>query len=1298
MILIVLLLSQFVFSASAAKSDPIVVEPMTQSRTSGFAPGYTISGNGAADMVSIALAQEGRTGSQFGYTEEWCADFVSDCAIIAGQRDAVPQYGGVEGLKNRIITAGGWVTTTSPKPGDICFIDWDKNGGYGHVEIVYAVSGTTVSTIGGNSGSGSTKYSRSVYKHPSLNSGYITCIVRPKYAGTSAPVTKPTVASLSTNYTSYKVDETVVFTIVADGNVNNLWIYCPNGDTLTYTDVGYRYELAFGMSGHFQALVETWNAYGSKCSDRIDFYVGNPTYARVTTNKTYYAVDERVYFTIEADGIKNVLWIYCPNGDTLTYDDVGSSYDLGFGMSGHFQALVQTWNGVGSKISDRIDFYVGNQTVTVTFNPNGGSVSPTSKTATIGSTYGTLPTPARTNYTFDGWYTAASSGSKVTSSTTVTATSNHTLYAHWTHVCASGHNYSYTVDKPPTTASTGSLKGTCSRCGATTSVTLPKLNTTDYNYSVSKAATCTATGAGTYTWKTTTYGTFFFIVTIPKTPHNYQNTVTNPSCTEQGYTTHTCSYCSTSYVDSYVEPLGHEWGEWIETAAPSCTDKGIEARACTRCDEFETRDIAALGHDLIHHDAQAPTCTENGWKAYDTCSRCDYTTYEELHALDHQYSLTGWTWTGYTSAKATFTCKNDSSHTQVVTATITNDRTEPTCTASGKVVYTAKVSFEGKDYTDTKTEILAALGHDWNDPTYTWNSDNSEVTASHACKRDASHVETEVVNTTSAVATAPTCEAKGKTTYTATFTNPTFAKQTKTVTNIPATGHTLAVAVHENEKAPTCTAAGSYDEVVYCSVCNKELSRETKTVAALDHAWGSWTQTVAPNCTDKGVETRTCSRCSTTETRDIAALAHDLIAHEAKAPNCTEIGWSAYDTCSRCDYTTYAEIPATGHTPGEAIIENEVAATCTGTGSYDEVVYCTVCGAELTRETKTVAALGHAWDGGVVTVEPKEGVEGVRTFTCTVCGATKTGTIPPLDHVHSGQLVAATAPTCTEAGNTAYYTCKCGLWFADEPCTAEIKDHDSVIIPATGHTPGEAIIENEVAATCTGTGSYDEVVYCSTCGAEISRETKTTEALGHTWDDGVVTIIPTEDAEGEMTYTCTRCGAARTEVIPKPDHEHTYEDVVTAPTCMEQGFTTHTCSKCGLSYVDTYVDALGHAWDDGVVTTEPTFDTEGVKTFTCTRCGETKTEATVTEILSAQRDAAVVTAEIACMQDSGARVICAFYDADGRLLHTVIQPLQSGKNSLSFTISDANAACAKLFVLDAKNAPAAAGKTVQLNS
>ena len=72
-------------------------------------------------------------------------------------------------------------------------------------------------------------------------------------------------------------------------------------------------------------------------------------------------------------------------------------------------------------------------------------------------------------------------------------------------------------------------------------------------------------------------------------------------------------------------------------------------------------------------------------------------------------------------------------------------------------------------------------------------------------------------------------------------------------------------------------------------------------------------------------------------------------------------------------------------------------------------------------------------------------------------------------------------------------------------------------------------------------------------------------------------------------------------------HTHSYKDVVTAPTCTAKGYTTHTCS-CGDSYVDTYVDALGHAWDNGKVTKEPTETETGVKTFTCTRCGETKTE------------------------------------------------------------------------------------------
>ena len=89
-------------------------------------------------------------------------------------------------------------------------------------------------------------------------------------------------------------------------------------------------------------------------------------------------------------------------------------------------------------------------------------------------------------------------------------------------------------------------------------------------------------------------------------------------------------------------------------------------------------------------------------------------------------------------------------------------------------------------------------------------------------------------------------------------------------------------------------------------------------------------------------------------------------------------------------------------------------------------------------------------------------------------------------------------------------------------------------------------------------------------------------------------------------------------------HTHSYKDVVTAPTCTEKGYTTHTCA-CGDSYVDTYVDALGHAWDNGKVTKEPTETETGVKTFTCTRCGETKTE-TIPKLTHEHSYKAVVTA------------------------------------------------------------------------
>ena len=190
-----------------------------------------------------------------------------------------------------------------------------------------------------------------------------------------------------------------------------------------------------------------------------------------------------------------------------------------------------------------------------------------------------------------------------------------------------------------------------------------------------------------------------------------------------------------------------------------------------------------------------------------------------------------------------------------------------------------------------------------------------------------------------------------------------------------------------------------------------------------------------------------------------------------------------------------------------------------------------------------------------------------------------------------GAWTVTKAATCTETG------------LRTRACTdAGCSKVETAVIPALGHTEA---VDAAKAATCTETG-LTEGKHCSVCGAILTVQEKT-DALGHAWDNGKVTKEPTETETGVKTFTCTRCGETKTEVIPALSHEHSYKAVVTAPTCTAKGYTTHTCA-CGDSYVDTYMDALGHAWDEGKVTKPATEAEDGVKTFTCTRCGETKTE------------------------------------------------------------------------------------------
>ena len=111
---------------------------------------------------------------------------------------------------------------------------------------------------------------------------------------------------------------------------------------------------------------------------------------------------------------------------------------------------------------------------------------------------------------------------------------------------------------------------------------------------------------------------------------------TEPTCTGNGVESRVCGNCGETET-RVVPALGHAWGEWHVTTEPTCTEPGVESRVCGNCYEIETRAIAALGHSLVSHDAKAPTCTEHGWDAYETCEYCDYTTYVEIPALGHAW-------------------------------------------------------------------------------------------------------------------------------------------------------------------------------------------------------------------------------------------------------------------------------------------------------------------------------------------------------------------------------------------------------------------------------------------------------------------------------------------------------------------------------------------------------------------------------------------------------------------------------------------------------------------------------------
>ena len=279
----------------------------------------------------------------------------------------------------------------------------------------------------------------------------------------------------------------------------------------------------------------------------------------------------------------------------------------------------------------------------------------------------------------------------------------------------------------------------------------------------------------------------------------------------------------------------------------------------------------------------------------------------------------------------------------------------------------------------------------------------------------------------------------------------------------------------------------------------------------------------------------------------------------AKDATCTKDGYTGDTYCKDCGKKigTGTAILAKGHTE---VIDEAVAATCTTPGKT-EGAHCSVCGTVI-KAQEEISAKGHRWNEGEITTAPTCENTGVKTYTCTVCNATKTEAIDATGH--TPVEVAEQPATCTEAGHKA--GTKCSV------CKAILSGMEE--IPATGHTE---VIDAAKAPTCTKTG-LTEGKHCSVCN-EVLVAQEVIPAKGHTEViDPAVEPTCTEPGktEGKHCSVCNEILVAQ-EVIPAKGHTEVI-DAAKAPTCTEPGLTEGKhCSVCNEVIVkQEVIPATGH--------------------------------------------------------------------------------------------------------------------------
>ena len=558
-----------------------------------------------------------------------------------------------------------------------------------------------------------------------------------------------------------------------------------------------------------------------------------------------------------------------------------------------------------------------------------------------------------------------------------------------TYTNAAGHQFSnWKETKAASCTETGIQTRKCSACGKTeTNITEAlghKLTRTAAN-----EATCTAAGNKEY-WTCKTCGKYYVdkdakveigkdVWVVEAKGHTYKDTVVAPTCTDEGYTEHTCTRCGDSYKDSYTDIVPHRWSEWRVTVEPTETTGGMKVRTCSVCERTMALDIPPTTHE---HNYQitvvAPTCTEKGYTLH-TCDCGDE--YKDNFTDPEEHNWSKWSVTKQPTETSTgvkqrtcSVCKAKQSESIPVTSHEHSYMTiviDPTCTEKGYTIHVCKC---GDEYRDTETD---KSGHNFS----SW-----AVTKPATCL--------------TAGTKTRDCAACGKT-------------ETETIAKL---GHDYKTTVVD----PTCTEEGY--TLHRCSRCSDNY-KDTYTKAA-GHKFGSWSVTKQATCTADGTKTKECKVCGKTETATITKLGHNYKASVVD-PTCTEKGYTIH-RCSRCgdNYKdTYTK--ATGHKFSDWTVTKPANCTAAGTKTRE----CSACGktetdniAKLGHDYKTTVvdptctekgytihrcsrcgnsyndtytkAAGHMWSEWKEIVKPTLTSEGKKERKCSVCGKTETQTIP----------------------------------------------------------------------------------------------------------------------------------------------------------------------------------------------------------------------------------------------------------------------------------------------------------------